>query len=175
MPRRLLRQLGVALSGMLAAMALLGSAHAGGWSLTVLDSGGALDPTANEAGITTGAPFTIGFTVLQHGKTPVDGLTPRITATSATGETVSFNGQADGKPGHYVATLTLPTAGSWNWQIDAFGPPTVMAPIVVTSPALPSTTAPATTPVALPLAALAVALALVAALLARRVRRPVAA
>jgi hypothetical protein len=47
---------------------------AGGWAVITLD--------ALPTGVVAGEPFNIGFTVLQHGKTPMDGLDPTITATS---------------------------------------------------------------------------------------------
>lgn len=86
-------------------------AYAGGWAVISLDS----LPT----GVTAGEPFTVGFTVLQHGITPLDGLTPYITA-SLSGEQVSVSAESDKTPGHYTATLTLPTAGEWSWSIQAF-------------------------------------------------------
>ena len=48
---------------------------AGGWAVITLDE----IPT----GVVAGEPLTIGFTVLQHGKTPMEGLDPTITATSS--------------------------------------------------------------------------------------------
>ena len=48
-------------------------AFAGGWAVITLDE----LPT----NVVAGEPLTIGFTVLQHGKTPMDGLYPNVTAT----------------------------------------------------------------------------------------------
>jgi len=85
---------------------------AGGWAVITLDE----LPT----NVTAGEEFTIGFTVLQHGKTPRTGLTPIITATLLKDEQVVFTAKESGKPGHYTATLTLPKEGEWNWSIQAF-------------------------------------------------------
>lgn len=84
---------------------------AGGWAVISLDG----LPT----GVTAGYPFTVGFTVLQHGRTPLDGLTPYVTA-SLSGEEVIVRAEQDKTPGHYTATLTLPTSGQWSWSIQAF-------------------------------------------------------
>jgi hypothetical protein len=174
MSRTALRRLGATLAALLLALGLAGAAGAGGWSVVVLDSESAL--IGVDRPVDAGAPFTIGFTVLQHGKTPVDGITPKITLTSAAGEQITAFGEAEGGPGHYVATITLPEAGTWTWQIDAFGPVATMAPITVAAPApAPAPAAPAPA-LALwgALAVLALAL-LVTALLALRSRRPAAA
>jgi len=87
-------------------------AFAGGWAVITLDE----LPT----GIVAGEPFNIGFTVLQHGKTPMDGLDPTITATSPQSESFVVHAKPEGETGHYAATLTFPTEGSWNWSIQAF-------------------------------------------------------
>jgi hypothetical protein len=163
----------VLLAGMLA-LALGGAAHAGSWAVVTLDRESALAGRSGR-GIVAGESFTIGFTVLQHGERPMEGLAPQITAThAASGETATFTATADGPAGHYAATLTLPRAGEWAWQIDAYGFPAVMAPLAVLEPAPAAN--PARLPAALPLAALLAALAAAGLLLAQRARqRPAAA
>lgn len=112
---------------MLCAAAQPAGALAGGWSVTTLDR----TPTNIEAG----EAFTIGFVVRQHGDKPMAGLTPRITAlNAATGERVTAIAVAEGAVGHYVATLTLPSAGTWTWEIAAFGEPARMSPLQVGAP-----------------------------------------
>lgn len=171
MSRDALRRLGATLAALLLALGLAGGARAGGWSVVVLDEESALIGVDRPVG--AGAPFTIGFTVLQHGKTPVDGITPRITLTSGAGERVTVFAEAEGGPGHYIATITLPAAGVWEWEVEAFGPIATMAPITVAAPA--PAPAPAVPAAALALwgalATLAIGL-LAAALLALRARRP---
>jgi hypothetical protein len=174
MSRTALGRLGGMLAGLLLALGLAGVAGAGGWSVVVLDRESAL--IGVDRPVEAGAPFTVGFTVLQHGKTPVDGLTPKLTLMSGSGGPLTVFAEAEGGPGHYVATITLPEAGTWTWQIDAFGPIAAMAPITVAAPApAPARVAPAPA-LALwgALAALAIAL-LAVALLALRGRRPAAA
>jgi hypothetical protein len=134
MTKPMLGGVGGLLVALLLALGLAGGASAGGWSVVVLDSESAL--IGVDRPIDAGAPFTIGFTVLQHGKTPVSGLSPKITLTSAAlTESATFFAAAEGGPGHYVATITLPEAGTWTWQIDAFGPVATMAPLTVAAPA----------------------------------------
>jgi hypothetical protein len=65
-----------------------------------------------------GETYQLGYTILQHGKTPVEGAETEITARNpATGETLRFAGRADGKPGHYVAEVTFPEGGAWSWSV----------------------------------------------------------
>jgi hypothetical protein len=156
------------LAGVLA-IALGGAARAGSWAVVTLDRENALLGSSGK-GIVAGESFIIGFTVLQHGERPMVGLTPRITAThAASGETAAFTATADGPAGHYAATLTLPRAGAWAWQIDAYGFPAVMAPLAVLEPA--PAASPARLPVALPVAALLAALTAAGLLLAQRARQ----
>ena len=87
-------------------------AFAGGWAVITLDEW----PTD----VVAGEPLTIGFTVLQHGRTPMAGLSPTITATLLKEEQFSVRARPDGEPGHYTATLTFPKEGEWGWSIQAF-------------------------------------------------------
>jgi hypothetical protein len=170
MTRSFLRGMGAALLGALAALALMASAHAGGWSVVVLDSESAL---AVGGAMQAGVPVEIGFTVLQHGDKPVAGLTPQITLTPENGGApVAVSASAAGKPGHYVATIALPAPGSWRWEIEAFGPPSVMAPIRVAAAPAPVAPTPAAMPVVLLVAAVALG---VVGLIARNARRPAVA
>lgn len=176
MIRSLVRLFGAGLIGLLAALLLVGGVQAGGWSVVVLDGGSPLTGAEGAGGVVAGEPISFGFLVLQHGRTPIDGLTPRITAISDSGKTINAFARAEGRPGHYVAELTLPSAGVWNWQIEAFGPPADMAPITVlaAAPAAAPTSALAGAPVFISLAALVLAGALAAVIFARA-RRPAAA
>lgn len=85
---------------------------AGGWAVISLDE--------LPVGVVAGEPYTIGFTVLQHGKTPMTDLSPTVTARIANGEVLNFSAEPEGKPGHYTAALTFPTDGEWEWSIQAF-------------------------------------------------------
>jgi hypothetical protein len=110
MTRRILR--GVAAAGLLLALSA-GAATAGGWATIQADTGNPQQPNAGE-------PFTFGFTVLQHGVTPAGWVeTPTFVGISgATGERVEAKAVAQGADGHFVATVTLPSAGYWTWQVQ---------------------------------------------------------
>ena len=146
---------------------------AGGWSVVSLDS------LPSDVG--AGQEITVGFTVLQHGKTPMVGLRPKPVVGlehPASGQRITATASEEGPAGHYVARFTLPQGGTWQWQITAFEgahgmPPLEVKPTVAS--ATPAT--PATQPATWrwPLLALAAVLAVLAALnLAydRRWRRP---
>lgn len=87
-------------------------AFAGGWAVITLDE--------LPSNVVAGEPLSIGFTVLQHGRTPMTDLHPTITAKLSAAETISINAEPSGKPGHYAATLTFPKEGSWEWSVQAF-------------------------------------------------------
>ena len=99
---------------------------AGGWAVITLDE----IPT----GVVAGEPLTIGFTVLQHGKTPMEGLDPTITATSSNSESFMVHAKPEGETGHYAATLTFPAEGNWTWSIRAFSMEQVMPALSVAAP-----------------------------------------
>lgn len=109
MTRRILR--GLAAAGLLVALSA-GAASAGGWATIQADSGNPPQPNAGEQ-------FTFGFIVLQHGVTPAGWVeTPTFLGINeATGERVEVEAVAQGADGHFVATVTLPSAGFWTWQI----------------------------------------------------------
>ena len=92
--------------------ALVIPVFAGGWAVISLDE--------LPVGVAAGEPYTIGFTVLQHGRTPMTDLYPIVTARTAKAEVLTFSAEPEGKPGHYTAVLTFPTDGEWEWSIQAF-------------------------------------------------------
>jgi cytochrome c2 len=85
---------------------------AGGWAVITLDT--------LPSGVAAGVPVTIGFTVLQHGKTPLADLYPTVTAQLSDSKSFVVKAEAQGKPGHYTATLIFPEEGNWSWSIQAF-------------------------------------------------------
>ena len=101
------------LIGIVGALLLIGgTSFAGGWAVITLDE--------LPSGLVAGEPIMIGFTVLQHGRTPMPGLDPTITATLSNDEKLTFFAEPEGEPGHYAATLTFPKDGNWEWSIQAF-------------------------------------------------------
>jgi hypothetical protein len=99
------------LAGLLALVVALSasSVSAGGWAVASLDA----VPQA-----TAGRSVDVGFTVLQHGRTPaVLDSDVGIELVLADGTMQFFPAAADGAPGHYVATVTFPNgAGSYQWS-----------------------------------------------------------
>jgi len=86
---------------------------AGGWAVITLDE--------LPGQVVEGEPLEIGFMVRQHGMTPMKGLSPIVHArVSPLGKSITFIAEEKGEAGHYVATLTLPEAGEWQWSIEAF-------------------------------------------------------
>lgn len=84
-------------------------ASAGGWAISTLDE--LPNPIA-------GKKIEVGFTIRQHGVTPVDmseGVGIRITL--ADGTTNYFPAAGDGIVGHYVARVEFPAAGRYSWSI----------------------------------------------------------
>jgi cytochrome c2 len=73
------------------------------------------------AQVIAGQPIHVGFMV-RFNHSPARGLTPEIAIRNTdTGETLSVTAQAEGKPGHYAARLTFPSAGKWSWSISGGG------------------------------------------------------
>lgn len=159
-------------------------ASAGGFATAGLSS--------TPEGVAPGQPWKVDITVLQHGRTPAAGLSPRVVISSRDA-TREFAAKPTGKPGVYRATVVFPSAGRWDYQVlDGFndGLPHSFPAVEIGDVADPSTAAPtpsddAAAPVtAAPIpsddagiasgwlwgagAALALALALVAADLLRR-------
>lgn len=102
------------------------TAIAGGWASIELDE--------LPGGISAGEAFTVKFTVLQHGVSPMDGLEPVIHA-SLPGSKTSLDFQAENAKGEgrYQVTLNLPEAGEWIWSIKAFTMNQPMPPIQVST------------------------------------------
>ena len=112
MPNRLSRALAAAL--LLLGLTLT-SAQAGGWATIVADSTNPPQPNAGEK-------FTFGFTVLQHGVTPAGWVGATFVGiNTTTGARVEAKANSQGADGHFVATVTLPSAGSWTWQVELNG------------------------------------------------------
>ena len=89
-------------------------ALAGGWAAITLEE--------LPASVTMGEPVHVRFTVRQHGRTLMVGLTPTLHARNAeSGEAVSQAATAvPDQPGVYETSLTFPSAGTWEWSIQAF-------------------------------------------------------
>jgi hypothetical protein len=106
------RSLTAILAALTATFVLASSALAGGWANAILDDpGDGGTPGAGE-------PITIGFTLLQHGVTPVDFGTPSVTIMNAdSGESRTFEARQRGASGHWVARVTYPSNGTWQMTV----------------------------------------------------------
>ena len=102
------------IAALVVAAGLLGlpaAAMAGGWATVSLSS------TPDDLG--PGAPWNVEMTILQHGRTPLDGVEPSITLTNgATGKTEYVPAKPTGRPGVYEARAVFPEAGRWTYTVD---------------------------------------------------------
>jgi hypothetical protein len=108
------------------ALVLAAPVFAGGWAVITLDE--------LPSNVVAGEPLTIGFTVLQHGKTPMIDLSPIIVANLYKDEEIKVFAEPEGEPGHYAATLTFPKEGDWQWSIKAFTMDQEMPRLSVSAP-----------------------------------------
>lgn len=114
----------------------IGTARAGGWAVLTLE--------ALPAEVVAQRPFTIRFTVRQHGQRLTSGLSPTVTAVhDKTSERVTAQAAETGETGTYAASITLPVAGQWHWSIDAFAATHTMPPLAVVASPTPARGVPA--------------------------------
>ena len=92
------------------AIATLGAASsaAGGWAVTTVDP---FDPPA------AGEEVDIGFTILQHGRTPVDVDGVVIFVEDERGNSTQFAAVPEGTVGRYRATIEFPDSGTYHWSV----------------------------------------------------------
>jgi hypothetical protein len=83
---------------------------------------------------------------MQHGETPTSAVSPSVLVTpdgSAKGEV--FPASRSGTTGHFVATITIPTAGDYTWAVTMTDLEVMTSPIAFTVAAGPAG-APAAAP-----------------------------
>jgi hypothetical protein len=96
----------------LVALAAPVSAFAGGWATA------GLAPPPDEVG--AGDTWNARITILQHGQTPLEGVTPTVTIRNGSAAK-DFEAKATGEPGIYVAKVVFPSAGKWSYEVkDGF-------------------------------------------------------
>ena len=90
-------------------------ANAGGWATVGLSS---LPP----AGLKADQSWPVDITVLQHGQTPLAGVTPVLRIRDDNGIVVStFTGKPTGKAGVYHTVVTFPESGTYRYEVyDGF-------------------------------------------------------
>jgi hypothetical protein len=88
------------------------NASAGGWAISTLDEVPAPAP---------GETVMVGFTIRQHGVTPVNiedpGLDVGVVVTGPSGGVEFFPAAQEGEVGHYVADVVFGEAGVHSWAI----------------------------------------------------------
>jgi hypothetical protein len=97
-----------------------GATPTGGWAVSSLDPMPV--PVAGEE-------VEVGFTIRQHGVTPVNpvdggGEAVAVAIWSGSGSAAVFPARQEGPTGHYVADVTFPATGRARWEIRQgwFGP-----------------------------------------------------
>jgi hypothetical protein len=93
----------------LALAALATPALAGGWAVTTFDD--------MPGQFVSGKEYALGYTIRQHGATPINVAKTEILAVAVSGRTLSFPGKSEGAMGHYVATVFFPAGGTYTWQV----------------------------------------------------------
>ena len=126
MLRHTVRSLALAV---VATLALAGPALAGGWAVTTFD-------TPLMDGVRAGESHRVGYTIRQHGQRPYPGANTEIIIRSSSGETRRFAGRPEGAEGHYVANVTFPEPGQWEWEVtqEPFAPQKLGTLLVASSP-----------------------------------------
>lgn len=161
------------------ALAFGGPAAAGGWAVTTFDQ---LPPE-----FVAGQTYHLGYTIRQHGVTPIRVDRTEVIATPVTGGApLSFVGAPQGELGHYATAVAFP-AGSYTWRVTqqpfqaqelgrlAVGGAAVVPAAPASGPTAPETPLPSPRPlsVALAVATLASALLFAAQLVRHAGRRGV--
>jgi YtkA-like len=119
----------IVLATIASALVATSAASGGGWATV------GVEPMP--AGIGPGEPWNPEITILQHGKTPLTGLSPTITITrDGTGESRQFVASETDEPGVYTASVVFPDAGSWRVVADStFGDSRLtFGPVVIEQP-----------------------------------------
>lgn len=83
-------------------------ASAGGWAVSTLDEAPAPAP---------GETVSVGFTIRQHGVTPVNVDDVGVAVTGPSGAVEHFAARQEGAVGHYVADVVFGEAGVHTWAI----------------------------------------------------------
>ncbi len=87
------------------------TALAGGWATVGLSS--------TPDGLAPGEPWLVEIEVLQHGRTPLEGVQPEVTITEVeSGAKQSVAAEPTDRVGIYRAELDFPRAGTWEYTVD---------------------------------------------------------
>ena len=94
----------------LAVLALPATSTAGGWATVGLES--------LPAGVGAGETWVAEAKILQHGRTPLEGVKPRVLINDGQGAHRAFAARPTATPGVYRANVVFPQAGSWRVKVD---------------------------------------------------------
>ena len=98
------------LLALVAAAVLVPAASAGGFATVGLS-------TMPDDDVAAGGTWSTDLTVMAHGRTPIDGLSPIVRIRN--GEDVrEFAATPTGTTGVYHADVVFPAAGTWHYEID---------------------------------------------------------
>jgi hypothetical protein len=109
-----------------------------------------LDPLP-PGGLHAGQAIPVGFTILMDGVEPYKADVAEIVVRNGTGKVLSYPATAQGAPGHYVANVYFPAAGTYTWQVTQgtffapydLGTIAVLGPVTTTEAQVQPTSAPA--------------------------------
>ena len=111
------------LLAVVAALLVAAPASAGGWATA------GLGPP--DDGLGAGDTWNAEVTILQHGVTPLVGVSP-VVKISKGGKTHEFAAAPTGEDGVYLAKVEFPSEGSWTYQVDdGFGRTHSFAPVQI--------------------------------------------
>ena len=93
-----------------AVLVMPASAVAGGWATVQLSS----TPT----GLSPGEAWNVDLEILQHGRTPLEGVEPKVVVSGPGGASRTFAAEPGGKPGTYTARVVFDAPGRWTYEVD---------------------------------------------------------
>jgi hypothetical protein len=101
----------VAAAALAAALIAPATTLAGGWATVGLSS--------LPDGARPGEEWVVDLTVLQHGRTPLEGVEPRVIVEAANGGAEeAFAAKPTQRAGVYRARVVFPSAGEWRYSVD---------------------------------------------------------
>ena len=105
------RSMLVAAAALAAALIAPGTTLAGGWATVGLSS--------LPDGARPGEEWVVDLTVLQHGRTPLEGVQPRVLVRPAGGGAEeAFAAEPTERSGVYRARVVFASAGEWAYSVD---------------------------------------------------------
>lgn len=112
----MIRRLAAAMAALSVLAVLAAPVLAGGWAEV------RIDPATTQEPPVAGTPYEVGFTVLQHGRTPAGWVTPTVhfvrLGTETSLDLPAVHATAGGADGRFRATVNLPEAGYWSWSVS---------------------------------------------------------